>query len=82
MWEVKKYLTDLYNLVFKNENIPNDWNLTEIIILYKKGERSEIENYRPISLGPTVAKIFAKIIVNRINNTLEAEQPKEQAGVR
>jgi len=75
-------LVDLYNLVIRDENIPKNWDLSEIIILHKKGERSEVKNYRPISLGPTVAKIFSKIIVNRINNTLMAEQPKEQAGFR
>jgi len=41
-----------------------------------------IKNYRPLSINSIPAKVFAKIIINRIKNTLELEQPKEQAGFR
>lgn len=34
-------------------------------MLYKRGERADIKNYRPISIIPVVAKVFEKIIYNQ-----------------
>ncbi len=41
-----------------------------------------MENYRPITLSPTIAKIFSKLIETRIQNTAKQQQPIEQAGFR
>ena len=38
----------------------------EIKPFYKKGERMDISNYRPISLLPSFSKIFQKIIFRRL----------------
>ena len=35
-------------------------------MIYKKGDKHKIENYRPLSIISNKAKIFAKIINNRI----------------
>jgi hypothetical protein len=48
--------------------------------ILKKGKKSEMSNYRPISLLTSFSKIFEKVIFNRLhnhvhnNNTLAAEQ--------
>lgn len=39
--------------------------------IYKKGDRSLISNYRPITLLSNVAKIFEKILLKRYKNFLE-----------
>lgn len=36
-------------------------------LIFKKGERDEMKNYRPISLTQTDYKIFTKVLTNRIN---------------
>ncbi|GBP85105.1 Retrovirus-related Pol polyprotein from type-2 retrotransposable element R2DM; Endonuclease [Eumeta japonica] len=46
------------------------------------GDKHEIGNYRPISLMSNVYKVFAKIILKRIERTLDEQQPIEQAGFR
>jgi hypothetical protein len=49
-------------------------------ILYKKGEITEMDNYRPISLLMTCSKILERIMLNRlvqhleVNNILSAAQ--------
>ncbi len=77
-----KLLTMIFNDVLLTESIPKDWKWSNIILLHKKGEKKKIENYRPISLCPTIQKIFTKTIELRIRNLLNAQQPKEQAGFR
>ncbi|XP_030751605.1 uncharacterized protein LOC115879096 [Sitophilus oryzae] len=62
----------LFNLCLENQNIPTKWNNSIIILLDKKGDIADLENYRPISLLNHLYKL-AK---------LDFYQPKEQAGFR
>lgn len=80
--KIIKYLTKMFNEIIINGKTPDEWGLSDIITIHKKGDKHNIENYRPLSLGSNTAKIFTKIITNRIKNTLEAQQPTEQAGFR
>ncbi|VDL90523.1 unnamed protein product [Schistocephalus solidus] len=43
----------------------------KIIHLYKKGNHQHCENHRGISLLNIVGKIFARILLNRLNGHLE-----------
>ena len=58
---------------------PDSFKKSKIIPLFKKGEPSLLVNYRPISLLPTISKIFERIIHNQMydyfnDNNLLAEQ--------
>ncbi|GBP73169.1 LINE-1 reverse transcriptase homolog [Eumeta japonica] len=75
-------LTDTFNEILNTETIPQQWTETNIILLYKKGDKYEIDNYRPISLICNIYKLFAKIILNRIEKRLDEHQHIEQAGFR
>lgn len=61
---------------------PNQWKSSNTILLFKKGDIRDIQNYRPISLTSHLSKLFYKVISNRINIKLEENQPLEQAGFR
>jgi len=47
---------------------PTRLKFCQIIPLLKKGKKSEITNYRPISLLTSFSKIFEKVIFNRLCN--------------
>ena len=59
-----------------------EWTDANVILLFKKGEKEELRNYRPISLLSALYKVFTKIITNRIMDQLDSNQPAEQAGFR
>lgn len=75
-------LTCIFNDIVNTEIIPTQWTTSTIILLHKKGDKTNINNYRPISLMSNIYKIFAKIILARITRTLDENQPREQAGFR
>mgnify|MGYP000849031079 CR=1 FL=1 len=81
--QLSEPITDLFNLIMKEESSPVQWRLAEIIFLFKKGDKAEIGNYyRPISLNSNMCKIFSKIIKNRCYHQLDESQGREQAGFR
>jgi hypothetical protein len=64
----------IYRLVtnmWTKEKMPNEWNLALICPIYKKGEKSECNNYRRISLLSIVYKIIAAVINKRLNQYAE-----------
>ena len=59
---------------------PTEWKSTKVIPLFKKGERSDLNNYRPISIIPVVAEVFQRIVYNQFyeysteNNLISCNQ--------
>lgn len=77
-----KVLQILFNLIMTTEIIPNQWKQSNIILLHKKGDRNNINNYRPISLISNIYKIFIKTISQRMSKNFEEFDSQEQAGFR
>lgn len=75
-------LKDIFNDILLTENVPTQWTTSTIILIHKKGDKNEVNNYRPISLMSNIYKIFAKIILWRLTGILDENQPIEQAGFR
>ena len=48
----------------------------------QEGDIKDINNYRPISLISHTSKLFSKVLLNRIERTLDENQGREQAGFR
>ena len=80
--ELTPILTNIFNNILLSGNIPIQWTKSHIILIHKKGDKENIENYRPISLMSNVYKILAKIILDRMSPMLDEQQPVEQAGFR
>ena len=82
--EIISSLTLIVNQMITTGIFPDSFKKSKIIPLFKKGEPSLLVNYRPISLLPTISKIFERIIHNQMydyfnDNNLLAEQ---QYGIR
>ena len=45
---------------------PNKLKIAKVIPLFQKGDKSIIENNRPISILPSISKVFEKIIFNQL----------------
>ena len=73
-------LYPLLEKIWKEEKIPRDWEEGLIINILKKGDLSNCNNWRGVTLLSIPSKILTRITINRIQNTVEQHLRKEQAG--
>ena len=67
-------LAKIFNHSFKSGIHPDILKIAETIPIHKKGSRSLVGNYRPISLLSNLNKIFEKLVHTRIYKFLEDGQ--------
>ena len=68
---------------WKEGAVPQDMRGAKIVTLYKnKGERSDCNNYRGSSLLSIVSKVFARVILVRLQKLAERVYPESQCGFR
>uniref|UniRef100_A0A914Y5R3 Reverse transcriptase domain-containing protein n=1 Tax=Panagrolaimus superbus TaxID=310955 RepID=A0A914Y5R3_9BILA len=77
-------LADAFYGLLEEDNMPPELLHAKTILLYKKGNRLDIGNYRPISLLPVLYKILTRVIADRVQTSAENTHalPPEQAGFR
>jgi hypothetical protein len=63
---VAETLTTLFKLVWRAELVPGAWRHGVITSLFKAGDRADCGNYRPITLLPTIGKLFTAILATRL----------------
>ncbi|KAJ2937651.1 hypothetical protein O0L34_g19326 [Tuta absoluta] len=79
---VLKVLQKLFNSVLIEGVTPEAWNRSVVVLFFKKGDKTLLKNYRPISLLSHVYKLFSRVITNRLARRFDDFQPPEQAGFR
>src|SRR6201996_3765554 len=79
-------LTELHEILclcWREGAVPQDMRDSRIVTLYKnKGDRSDCNNYRGISLLSTVGKLFARVALKRLQILAERVYPESQFGFR
>ena len=71
----------LFRNIWRHDTIPNDWAKALIIKLLKKGDQSDCNNWRGITLLLVPSKILLRVLFNRIDDAKDEILRKEQAGL-
>ena len=58
-------ITDLFNCSISTGVFPDEWKLARVVPVFKKGIRSDVNNYRPTSIIPIIARVFEKAIYDQ-----------------
>ena len=70
------------NVWWRTETIPDEATKARVVLIFKKGDKTDLGNYRPISLLNTIYKLFASIIQKCLADKLDMFLQKTQYGFR
>lgn len=78
--ELGKHLKILYNKILETSEIPTEWHKSITIPIFKKGQKTNPDNYRGITLLNTSMKLFTGILKERLETQITNKE--EQQGFR
>lgn len=64
-------LTNLINDCIDQDVMPDEWKMAMVTPLHKKNSRSDVNNYRGISILSPISKLFEKVICSQITSFFE-----------
>ncbi|PIK37320.1 hypothetical protein BSL78_25845 [Apostichopus japonicus] len=77
------HLHELICLCWREGQVPQSMRDAKIVTLFKnKGDRSDCNNYRGISLLSIVGKVFARVVLARLQVLADRVYPESQCGFR
>jgi len=62
--------------------LPEEWKESSIVPFYKKGDKTNRNKYRVISLFPTTYKILSNILLSKFTQYAEGIIGDQQCGIR
>ena len=69
-----KPLTLVINQIFNTGIFPDKLNIAKVVPIFKKGDDTLPNNYRPISILPVISKVIEKIICNQLSSYFENDK--------
>lgn len=80
--EFADLLLELVQDVWRQQKVPKDWVDAVLILLPKKGDLSNCDNWRGIALLDVVRKVVAQVLQERLQELAEDVLPESQCGFR
>ena len=79
-----KSLAYMFNKSLEDREFPSLWKIARVIPIFKDGDKSAKENYRPISVLPVVSRLFEKLVYNQLYEYLNSNDllAPSQSGFR
>ena len=68
--EIAPVICLLFEKTLQTGQLPSEWKKTQVCPLFKKGDKTEPSNYRPISLTCILCKVMKHIIASNISKHL------------
>lgn len=70
------------NRSLKDGVFPNQWKISRVVPVFKKGDPSNIKNYRPISILSCCSKLFESLVCPLLANHVKSILHSAQHGFR
>ena len=73
-------LSKIFKLTYNVGCLPCEWKTSNIVPVHKKDDKSNVQNYRPISLISLVMKVYERVIYEELLHRSEAKIDPRQHG--
>ena len=81
-FSIRLLILTIFNNILTLEYFPECWALGGIVPIHKSGDKNIANNYRGISLICIIAKIYNRLILNRIRSVIDIKLRINQNGFR
>ena len=68
--ELAPTLARLFNYTLSRSTLPIEWKTAHVVPIFKSGEQTAVDNYRPVSLNSVVVKSLERLVHNHIMSFL------------
>ena len=75
---IAQFLSDIFDLSISTNTFPNDLRIGKVSPAHKSGDRDDLNNYRPMSVLPTIARVFERLLYNQMYTYLTDNKLLEQ----
>ena len=69
---VSKPLTIIFNRSLQEKHYPEPWKKNNVVPLFKKGDKADSSNYRPVSLSSPIGKVMERVVFKNLYNHLQS----------
>ena len=59
---IAPFLTDIFNFSITSNIFSEDLNVSKVFPVHKSGDKDDLNNYRPIIVLPTTARVFERLL--------------------
>ena len=63
---IAPFLTDMFNFSIASNIFPDDLKVGKVSPVHKLGDRDDLNNYRPITVLPTIARVFERLLYDQM----------------
>ena len=67
---VSKSIKSLFNYIGRLHSVPGSWKHGLVSTIFKDGNKSEVKNYRPVTLLNIISKVFEKFVLKFFSEDL------------
>ena len=79
---IKEWLHDITVEAWQTGKVPQDWRKALIVLIFKSGDATAIDNYRGISLMSIPAKAYSILVGSRLKKWIDENLLEVQFGFR
>jgi len=82
--EIEGWVWRFCNRVWRGEGWPEEWKEGVVVPILKKGKGDKVKDYRGVTIMPTIYKIYAAVLAERLREDIEGKGmiPPNQTGFR
>ena len=63
---IAPFLSEIFNCAISTNVFPDDLKIGKVSPIHKSNDRDNLNNYRPISVLPTIARVFERLLYNKM----------------